>query len=261
MGVKTAIVTGASSGMGREFAKQLFAGYDRVYLIARREKGLYQTAQGEKSARICPMDVSDRRQVTAFFDALRREHISVDCLVCCAGFGLSGEAKDMDPARACDMIRVNFEALTFVTLQALPLMERGSGIIHVNSAAAFSPQPGFAIYAASKAGAHAFTRALRKELAPLGIRVISVCPGPVKTAFFLTAGPVTSPVKKLFMARPGRVAQKALKDLERGRGVSVYGPAMKVTRIFSGFLPEGVLVGLMDLMRTKEQETSCRKKL
>ena len=121
------------------------------------------------------------------------------------------------------------------------LLKRG---IQLVSGAAFLPQPGFAVYAASKACVLSFSRALREELRPKGIFVTAVCPGPVRTDFFLSGGIALSRVKRIFLAEPDRVVRKALADSAKGRALSVYGLSMKLVRLAGKVLPQGAVIWL-----------------
>ena len=117
-------------------------------------------------------------------------------------------------------------------------------MIQLASGSAFLPQPGFAVYAASKACVLSFCRALREELRPKGIAVTAVCPGPVRTDFFQAGGISLSPLKRLFLAEPERVVRKALADAAKGKAVSVYGFSIRLVRIAAKLLPQGALVRL-----------------
>ena len=140
------------------------------------------------------------------------------------------------------MIDVNCRALIAVTRLCLPYMGRGSRILQLASGSAFLPQPGFAVYAASKSCVLSFSRALREELRPRGIVVTAVCPGPVDTDFFRAGGITLSPLKRFFLADPEKVAKKALADARKGKALSVYGLSMKMVRIAAKVFPEGWLV-------------------
>ena len=137
------------------------------------------------------------------------------------------------------MIRLNCEALTRVTYLVLPYVSRGSFIYQMASSAGFAPQPDFTVYAATKAYAKSFSIALRQELSGQEVKVIAVCPGPVKTEFFDRAYEQEEMkfYKKLAMADPKRVVSKAIRDARKNKAVSVYGFTMKTTRIICKILP------------------------
>ena len=146
------------------------------------------------------------------------------------------------------MVALNCQALCAVTRLVLPYMAKNGRIIQFASAAAFLPQPGFAVYAATKSFVLSYSRALNSELKPRGICVTAVCPGPVKTEFFDIAETTgTIPLyKRLVMARPEKVAALALRESMMGKTVSVYGPLMKAFFLLSKILPHSLLLSIME---------------
>ncbi|MCM1088189.1 MAG: SDR family NAD(P)-dependent oxidoreductase [Muribaculaceae bacterium] len=240
-----AVITGASSGMGREFARQLAPTLSRtkeLWLIARRKEALEETAaflEGtflkEKSGRtpkirILPMDITEDAQLSQFAEILmiRNAHISV--LINCAGIGTYGAFEKQSRDEVAETVRLNVLALTQITKFCLPYMKKGSKIIQLSSGSAFLPQPDFAVYAASKAYVYSFGKALAKELKKEGISVTVVCPGPVDTPFLTHAygryGKMNF-LKKLTMTKPEKVVKKALADSRRKKVLSLYGIPMK----------------------------------
>lgn len=175
---------------------------------------------------------------------------NVRMLVNAAGFGRSGEFADIlseGKKIQTDMVDLNCRALTRMTQMTLPWMERGSRIVNLASAAAFCPQPGFAVYAATKSYVLSFSRALGAELKPYGIYVTAVCPGPVDTEFFRVSGELTSPLKKLSLAKAPLVVHKALKDSRKRKEVSVYGASMKAARAGAKLLPHSIILKAEEL--------------
>ena len=152
------------------------------------------------------------------------------------------------------MILLNCEALTAVTYACIPYMPGKSRILMFASSASFAPQPEFAVYAASKSFVLSFSRALRQELKDRKITVTAICPGPVNTEFFDAAGSTKkmSSVKKMSMAKPEAVVEKALKDASLGRELSVYGMMMKGSLFASKCIPHGILVPIMDRILNKK---------
>ena len=142
------------------------------------------------------------------------------------------------------MIDLNCRALTAITEICLPFMRKDSRIINLASAAAFCPQPSFAVYAATKAYVLSFSRALHMELKSKGIYVTAVCPGPVKTEFFRVSGELTGTLKKLTAAGTQAVVRKALKDSLAKKQLSVYGPPMKAARAGAKLLPHSLIMKL-----------------
>ena len=232
--LKIAIVTGASSGMGREFAlqiPQLYKNLDELWVVARRIDRLKSLQEQVK----IPVRIFDGdMQRDYIFEKLQRElerrQADVRMLVNAAGYGKIGNVSDIDLKEQCGMVDLNCTALTRMTGICLPYLSKGSRIVNLASAASFCAQPGFCVYAASKA------------------YVTAVCPGPVHTEFFDRAGALAASEKEALCAEPEAVVTQALTDSVRGRRVSVYGAAMKGSRILSKILPDRLLVwGMMKI--------------
>lgn len=182
------LITGASSGIGVEFALQLdnvFQNIDEIWMIARRKKELLEVAQHlEHTTRVLDMDITKEEQVERLRKLLADEKPVIRMLVNCAGYGILGDFSASNINEELGMIEVNCKALTQMTHLCLPYMRKNSRLIQVASSAAFLPQPNFAVYAATKAYVYSFSRALRQELRHKKIYVTAVCPGPVDTPFF-----------------------------------------------------------------------------
>lgn len=255
--MKIAVVTGASSGMGREMVIQLwehFKGFDEMWVIARREDRLRELdGKVGLPLRRFVLDLSKERDLNKLFRAFEEKRPEVKFLVNAAGFGKIGTVESHLLSDETGMVRLNCEALCAVTRMALPYMTCNSRIIQFASAAAFLPQPGFAVYAATKAFVLSYSRALSQELKSRNIYVTAVCPGPVKTEFFAIAeGTGVIPIyKRLVMANPRRVAAKAIRDSVAGRECSVYGLSMKAFFVLCKFLPQRMLLALMELINLK----------
>ncbi len=241
--LKIAIVTGASSGIGREFVKLLdkeLMSLDEIWVIARREDRLKALAK-EVGTKLVPieMDITSKEAVGVLAYLLKEKKPAVKLLINCAGFGKIGKVAELPAEGQLSMVKVNCLALTELTLMVLPYMAKKSRIIQMASVAAFLPQPRFAVYAATKSYVLSFSRALNKELADTGIRVTAVCPGPVKTEFFDLAEQTGSiPVyKKIVMADPEKVVRKAFYDSLAGKDMSVYGSTMKALHVLTKILP------------------------
>lgn len=186
--MKIAVITGASSGIGREFAVQIARKYgklDEIWLVARR-KDLMQELEKHLRVpvRIFAMDLADDTDLHQFKEYLEEYNPDIKLLVNCAGFGKIGRIDSQDVIEQGNMIDVNCRALTIFTGLCLPYISTHSRIINIASAAAFSPQPNFAVYAATKAYVLSYSRALNVELKDRQITVTCVCPGPVDTEFF-----------------------------------------------------------------------------
>ncbi len=260
------IITGASSGIGREFALQMddyFSNIDEFWLVARRREELDKLAKClVHKTRILVMDITKDAQLDRLEDTLMDHHGIVRMLVNCAGFGLLGDFTSQDRAKALGMIRTNCLALTELTHRMIPYMRPGSRILQMASSAAFLPQPGFAVYAATKAYVLSFSRALGQELEKAGIYVTSVCPGPVDTPFFEIAEQTGASlaVKKYAMVSPDKVVALALKDSYYKRPVSVCGLPMKIFRMIAKLWPCSVLLRMLDLIKQVESERTERKR-
>lgn len=242
------IITGASSGMGQEFALQLdtaFSNIDEIWLIARRKERMEELARVmEHNVRLIPMDVTDEYAMDDFEDLLRETDCTVRMLINCAGYGLIGAMEDMELEGQLGMLRTNCEALTKLTCLCLPYMCKNSRIINLASSAGFLPQPGFAVYAATKAYVLSLSRALNEELRYRQIYVTAVCPGPVRTEFFDIAeqyGSVLG-VKKLVMAKPDAVVKSALRASYHKKDISVYSLPIKGFHVISKCLPHRLIL-------------------
>jgi uncharacterized protein len=186
---QTALITGASSGIGEEFARQLAARGNDLILVARREDRLKElAAQLPTKATVIPCDLASEADKLA--GEVERHNLQVDLLVNNAGFGLRGRFAELDTARQAEMVRVNCEAIIHLTGAFLPPMveRRSGGVITVASTAGMQPLPYEAVYAASKAFALSFTDALNTELKGSGVKAMSVNPGPVPTEWQAVAG-------------------------------------------------------------------------
>lgn len=252
---KIAVVTGASSGIGREFVRQIggfYKGLDEIWVIARRKERLEELERNcAVPVRIFQGDLLGKQIYKEYHSCLKEERPNVRMLVNSAGFGKSGIflkiASDTKRLQT-EMIHVNCSALTLMTQITIPWMKPGGRIVNLASAAAFCPQYGFAVYAASKAYVLNFSRALASELKRNGVYVTAVCPGPVNTEFFEISGELTSTFKKLALAEPDKVVCKALKDCRKKRTVSVYGLKMNLARAGAKFLPHNMILKLEEIL-------------
>lgn len=251
------IVTGASSGMGRETARQLdkiyTTGVDEIWLIARRRERLEElSAELNHKTHILELDLS----LEESFDKLKLElemiNPVVKMLVNASGYGVAGNFTESDLVKQVGMIKVNCYALTYITGLVLPYMCDNARIIQFSSSAAFVPQIGFGVYAATKAYVLSFSEALNSELKDRHISVTAVCPGPVDTEFIkLAEGEHKSSFefKKVFMAKEEDVVKQAIKDSYKRKNVSVYSFTMKAFRYLTKQMPEEVMLLAMEKMK------------
>ena len=185
--MKIAVITGASSGMGLEFAKAVDAEeeLDEIWLIARRRERLEELAGSLRArARILPLDLLDSAAFAEYAALLERERPTVTTLVNSAGFGRFALFTEVDLETNLRMIDLNDKATVAMTQLTLPYMKRGSRVINIDSLSAFQPVPYQCVYGSTKAFVLSFSRALNVELEPRGIRVMAVSPGWVQTEFF-----------------------------------------------------------------------------
>lgn len=250
--MRIAVVTGASSGMGRETIIQLwehFNGFDEMWIIARRRERLDQLdSEVGAPLRKFALDLTKEEDRKVLENALKEKKPQVKFLVNAAGFGKIGQVEELSLEEETGMVSLNCEALCAVTRMVLPYMESNSRIIQYASSAAFLPQPGFAIYAATKSFVLSYSQALNQELKARRIYVTAVCPGPVKTEFFDVAETTGSiPLyKRLVMANPRKVVAKAIRDSVAGRHISVYGITMKAFRLLCKVAPHSALLAAME---------------
>ena len=239
-----ALVTGASSGLGEEFARQLAPHCRRLVLVARRQDRLEQLAQelksGDERLEVLPLaaDLASQHDRGELFARLAGTEWAPDLLVNNAGMGDYGDFASADPAKVQAMIDLNISALTHLTHGFLPgMIQAGRGaILNVSSLAGELPMPDFAVYAASKAYVTSFSEALRAELSPRGIDVLAVCPGPVHTEFgarSLRPGEERqAPLREWFYVPREQVVRESLRAL-RFRRARVF-PGWKVALFAAG---------------------------
>ncbi len=224
--MKIAVITGASSGMGREFAVQLASQeqFDEFWIIARREARLEELKKElSVPCRVLPMDLTDEAALESYSLLLKQEQPEVSLLINAGGFGRFGRY-DQIPLEDCmDMIDLNCKALVSMTQRTLPYIPDGGRILQVDSLSAFQPVPYLNVYAATKAFVLSYSRALKAELKDRNIQVLAFCPGWVTTEFFdhayLTGKEAVTYYNKVFTAE--QVVKDALKTLKKGKDVCV----------------------------------------
>jgi uncharacterized protein len=248
----SALITGASAGIGREFAQQLAPRAQTIVLVARREQRLSElraellnrNAQLNVHARV--VDLSDKTQIDDLVNWLAQSRIDIDFLINNAGLGDYGPFATSPPDRNQEMLQVDIVALTFLTRQLLPQMiarKRGA-ILNVSSSAGFLPIPGMGVYAATKAYVNSFSEALRAELHNTGVTVTALCPGPVHTEFGDVAkrpGGEAKTGPEFVYVSVEKTARDALAAIESDKPLVIPGFVMKLGMFLVRITPIPVL--------------------
>src|SRR6266853_2402561 len=247
-----ALITGASAGIGCEFARQLAARARSMILVARREDRLVELADELQREHpnlrihIQKVDLANLAELQDLLQWLDREKLGVDLLINNAGLGDSGPFANSDPVRHSEMTLVNVTALTSLTRHLVPQMitKHHGGILNVSSSAGFLPIPGSAVYAATKAYVTSFSEALRAELRETGVSVCALCPGPVVTEFQQVAkreGAQPDIGPKFLVVSAERVVRDALAALESDRPIVIPGFGMKLLMALARVMPMPVI--------------------
>ena len=248
---RIAVITGASSGLGEEFTRQVCAkyDYDEIWIIARREEKLRQLAdhlnaeKGRQLVRPVVMDVAGKSGVESLKAFIEKESTSqggqgqleIGLLINNAGFGTYGPFAETSINRQMDMIELNCTTVTGICGIALPYLKAGSVIINTASLAAFLPLGNFAVYGATKSYVLSFSVALAAELRDKGIKVCALCPGSVSTEFAnVASNGARKEVKGGFP--PQKVVAQCLKRAFKGKTVALYRPKWRITAFMSRFV-------------------------
>jgi short-subunit dehydrogenase len=248
--MKIAIVTGASSGMGREFVRQL-AGYvtvDEVWAIARRADALAQlSAECPFPVRPISLDLCENASFDTFAALLEQEKPDVRLLVNAAGFGKFGRFDKVNLVDECKMIELNCTALVKMTRLTLPYMHEGSHILQLDSLSAFQPVPYITTYGATKAFVLSYSRAMNKELKGRGVRCMAMNPGWVKTEFFNHACQTNDSEVQYFnrLYEAKDVVATGLKDLYlTKKDVSIHGLPVKAQVLLVKLVPHRMVMNI-----------------
>jgi short-subunit dehydrogenase len=248
----SALITGASAGIGREFARQLATRARTLVLVARREQRLNElrdelrNRNAHLSVHSRVVDLCDKSQIDDLIAWLERDNINIDFLINNAGLGDYGSFATSDPERDDRILEVNVAALTLLTHRLLPQMiaKKRGAILNVSSSAGFLPIPGMAVYAASKAYVNSFSEALRAELRGTGLTVTALCPGPVHTEFGDVAKrPGGEPERgpEFVYVSVEKTARDALAAVEADRPLIIPGLAMKLGMFLVRITPMSIL--------------------
>ncbi len=241
--MKIAVISGASSGMGAEFAKALdTCGLDELWLIAKDDGLLDKIApQLNTKTRLFPVDLTNAQA----FDSIKAEYeaskVEIMYLVCSAGVGFNGDFEAITEKQIDLTISLNCTALSLLLKISQPYYVEGTRVINIASGSGFTPQPSFAVYAASKAYVISLSRALGYELRKKKVYFTAVCPGPVDTSFFAGLENVKD-YKKKFLISPKKVALGSLKASKKKKKIYTPTFSMKLVHIASKLLPTSLIL-------------------
>jgi short-subunit dehydrogenase len=240
---KVALVTGASAGLGFEFARRLSKRGHRLVLAARRKERLDELATELGNARAVAVDLSENDAAAKLMADVESNGETIDLLVNNAGFGLIGKFAELDAARLRQMIDLNVGVLTDLCRAAAPAMieRKSGGILNVASTAAFQPGPKMAVYFATKAFVLSLSEALHEELKPHGVKVSCLCPGPTRTEFGDGAGFGGNGLFDRVAMNAAEVVEAGLKGFDSNRAVVVTGLINKIGAASTRFAPRSVV--------------------
>jgi short-subunit dehydrogenase len=245
---RVTLITGASAGIGTELARVFASNGHRVALTARREDRLIAlateiAAAGGAAPIVIPCDLQQVDAGDKIATALATEGVEVEYVVNNAGFGLFGLAIKRDRVQQLDIIALNIRALTDLSLRfSDQLIKNRGGILNLASVAGFLPGPGMAVYYASKAYVLSFTEALRAELAPQGVRVTVVCPGPVPSEFQARAGFAPGFDSTILNVMPAEVARQAYRGLMANKRAVLPGLGIKMVPLLLRLFPRSFIL-------------------
>ena len=245
---KIAVITGASSGMGRRFAETVtqWGSFDEVWCIARRADRLEELkASVPFPVKGISLDLTDRASFAAYAELLKEEQVEVGLLVNASGFGKFAAAMDTPLEVNLNMVDLNCQALMAMCQLTVPYMTAGSRIINIASVAADQPIPYINVYAATKAFVLRYSRALNRELKKRGVGVTAVCPFWTKTEFFGRAiDAEEEPVVKKYVAmyEPDQIVFRAWRDAKRGKDVSRFGFKARTQSLLTKIVPHSIVM-------------------
>ena len=236
-----AIITGASSGIGEEFARRIDSyGLDSIWIVARRKDRLEElSSQLKTPTHIFSIDLTNREQLDSFINSISEEKPSIRYLINCAGFGKFGKTWELSQDTTRSMIDLNVTALVSITSACVPYMEEGGHIIELDSLSAYIPMYDLNVYASTKAFVKHFCTALRKELEPRRISVIEVSPGWVRTDFIDISVSENKVPQRVFRSTVSKedVVDNALKAAAKGKARSICGFKNRATASLATHFP------------------------
>lgn len=256
---RVTLITGASAGIGTELARVFASRGHRVALVARRVDRLTALAgeimaAGGAAPIVIPCDLAQPDCGDRIAEALAASDVEVEYVVNNAGFGLFGRAIQRDRAEQLDIIAVNLHALTDLSLRfSDQLIRNRGGLLNVGSIAGFLPGPGMAVYYASKAYVLSFTEAMRAELAPHGVRVTALCPGPVPTEFQARAGFEPGYDSAILNVSPEDVARQAYRGLMANKRAVLPGLGIKIVPFLLRLFPRSFILGAVGRFQLRQR--------
>jgi short-subunit dehydrogenase len=256
---RVTLITGASAGIGTELARVFASNGHRVVLVARRADRLKAlsgeiTAAGGATPIVIPCDLEQSDASDKIAAALAAEGVEVEFVVNNAGFGLFGNAIEMDRVEQLGIIALNIRAVTDLSLRfSDQLIRHRGGILNVGSIAGFLPGPGMAVYYASKAYVLSFSEALRRELAPRGVRVTVLCPGPVPSEFQERAGFAPGFDSAVLNVSALDVAQAGYRGLMANKRAVLPGLGIKIVPLLLRLFPRGFILGAVGLFQLRKR--------
>jgi short-subunit dehydrogenase len=256
---RVTLITGASAGIGTEFARVFASKGHRLALVARRADRLTAlagelTAAGSTAPIVIPCDLEQPDAGDRIAAALAAAEVEVEYVVNNAGYGLFGTAVDLDRADQLNIIAVNIRAMTDLSLRfADSLIRHRGGVLNVGSIAGFLPGPGMAVYYASKAFVLSFTEALRCELAPRGVRVTVLCPGPVPSEFQARAGFSPGFDSAILNVSPAEVARQGYAGLMANKRAVLPGLGIKIVPILLRLFPRGFILAAVGRFQLRKR--------
>jgi len=249
--LRVAIITGASSGLGEQYAlavDKLCETIEEIWVIARREDKLNSlAAKLSKKVKVLPLDITKTEDLEKFSKELDAPNTEVKLLINNAGFGKLANFDSVSSEISAGMVRLNCEALTVITAMVLPQMSENSEIINSCSIASFAPNTRMAVYSSTKAYVMSFSRALREELKSRKINVLAVCPGPMDTEFLSTAGiekGTSHTFDTLPRVKPDVIAKKSLIASKKRKAVYTNLLFYKFYRFLAKILPHSIVMKL-----------------
>ncbi|WP_108520235.1 SDR family NAD(P)-dependent oxidoreductase [Bradyrhizobium algeriense] len=256
---RVTLITGASAGIGTELARVFASKGHRVALVARRAERLEALASEIKTAGgaapiVIPCDLAQPDCGDRIAEALTASGVEVEYIVNNAGFGVFGRAIQRDRSNQLEIIAVNVRALTDLSLRFSDhLIRHRGGLLNVGSIAGFLPGPGMAVYYASKAYVLSFTEAMRAELAPHGVRVTVLCPGPVPSEFQARAGFRPGFDSAILNVSPAAVAQQAYSGLMANKRAVLPGLGIKIVPFLLRLFPRSFILGAVGRFQLRQR--------